>query len=73
MPSLVVLERPIYKAYFPTNNAVFVFSPDEFDIVTNFPRRVLACKPASPDEVPVSLADAGFGKSEMLFVNDLDA
>ena len=50
-----------------------IFSPDEFDIVTNFPRRVLQCNPDSVSTEPVTLADAGFGRSEMLFVNDLEA
>ena len=52
---------------------IFIFSPDEFDIVTNFPRRVLACKPTGEGDEPLTLAQAGFGKSEMLFVNDLEA
>ena len=68
-------------------------SPDDFDITTNFPRKVLPCKPkhffqsigidgenseeepASPEDEESSktLAEAGVGKSEMLFVNDLEA
>ena len=45
-------------------------SPKEFEIVRNYPKRRLACKPT--DE-PISLAAAGFSKSEMLFVNDLES
>ena len=52
---------------------IYCFSPDEFEIVSNFPRRVLACKPSGGEGEPVTLVQAGFGKSEMLFVNDLDA
>ena len=48
----------------------FLASPNEFEIVSNYPKRRLACKPT--DE-PISLAEAGFSKSEMLFVNDLES
>jgi FAS-associated factor 2 len=54
-------------------------SPDEFDITTNFPRKVLPCKPlenaagGEDDDQPMSFEAAGLGKSTMLFVNDLDA
>ena len=48
----------------------FLPSPNEFEIVSNYPKRRLACKPT--DE-PISLAEAGFSKSEMLFVNDLES
>ncbi|GAB6018656.1 FAS-associated factor 2 [Chamberlinius hualienensis] len=55
----------------------FVFchdeSPDNFEIVTNFPRRVLACQPNHSSHDPPSFTEAGLGRSEMLFVNDLDA
>jgi len=55
----------------------FVFchpdSPDEFDIVTNYPKRTLQCKPSSDLPSPPTLKEAGFGKSEMLFVSDLDS
>jgi len=48
-------------------------SPDEFDIVTNYPRRTLQCKPSSDLPSPPTLKEAGFGKSEMLFISDLDS
>ena len=51
---------------------IYVFSPDEFGIMTNYPRRKLSCQPAAGAEPP-TLSEAGFGKSEMLFVNDLEA
>ena len=79
----VVLNHLI-KLYF------FTFSPDEFDIVTNYPKRTLQCKvgetflinsrlhdvlfqPSSDLPSPPTLKEAGFGKSEMLFVSDLDS
>lgn len=48
-------------------------SPDEFDITTNFPRKVLDCKPETGKPDPQSFDLAGLGKSTMLFVNDLEA
>lgn len=45
-------------------------SPDEFDITTNFPKKVLKCK---PEDEPSSFQESGLGRSEMLFVNDLEA
>ncbi|GFT68579.1 FAS-associated factor 2 [Nephila pilipes] len=55
----------------------FVFchpeSPDCFQIVTNFPRRVVPCEPTENNPEPPSFIDFGFGKSEMLFVQDLEA
>ncbi len=45
-------------------------SPDEFDITTNFPKKVLACR---PEQDPVTFEEAGLGTSTMLFVNDLEA
>ncbi|GBN05568.1 FAS-associated factor 2 [Araneus ventricosus] len=55
----------------------FVFchpeSPDCFQIVTNFPRRVVPCEPTENNPEPPSFSDFGFGKSEMLFVQDMDA
>ena len=59
-------------------NYVFVHeaSPDDFQIVTNFPRRVLPCHPPvedlSADPIP-TFAEFGLGRSEMLFVHDNEA
>ncbi|XP_076361702.1 fas-associated factor 2 isoform X1 [Tachypleus tridentatus] len=54
----------------------FVFchdqSPDCFQIVTNFPRRVLPCEPTRDCPEPPSFREAGLSQSEMLFVQDLD-
>lgn len=55
----------------------FVFchdeSPDSFQIVTNFPRRIVPCEPTENCPDPPSFEEFGFGKSEMLFVQDLEA
>ena len=48
-------------------------SPDEFEIVSNYPKRRLPCRPTEEVPQPPTLAESGFGKSEMLFVNDLDS
>ncbi|XP_014666566.1 PREDICTED: FAS-associated factor 2-like [Priapulus caudatus] len=45
-------------------------APDDFQIVTNFPRRELTCRPSQGAPDPPSFTDAGLGKSEMLFVHD---
>jgi len=72
------LERRFHKCQSLKYLYYYVFchpdSPDEFDITTNFPRKVLECKPAEPgDHDPPSFEEAGLGKSTMLFVNDLEA
>ena len=72
------LERQFHKSQSLKYLYYYVFchpdSPDEFDITTNFPRKVLDCKPAeSADHDPPSFEEAGLGKSTMLFVNDLEA
>jgi len=71
------LERRFLLSHSLKHIYYFVFchpdSPDQFDIVTNFPRRTLPCKPSPAMPAPPSLKEAGFGKSEMLFVADLDS
>ncbi|XP_059170313.1 FAS-associated factor 2-like isoform X2 [Physella acuta] len=47
--------------------------PDDFQIVTNFPRRTLPCEPKDSDSDPPTFAEVGLGKSEMLFVFDNEA
>ncbi|KAL8590976.1 hypothetical protein ACOMHN_019523 [Nucella lapillus] len=47
--------------------------PDDFQIVTNFPRRVLECQPMGAVPEPPSLKELGLGKSEMLFIHDNEA
>ena len=48
-------------------------SPNEFEIVSNFPKRRLAFKPTEESEGTITLAEAGFSKSEMFFVNNLES
>ncbi|XP_051945227.1 FAS-associated factor 2 isoform X2 [Xyrauchen texanus] len=53
----------------------FLFSlketPEKFQIVTNFPRRVLPCLPKEEQPNPPTLLEAGLSRSEVLFVQDL--
>jgi len=71
------LERRFLLSHSLKHIYYFVFchpdSPDQFDIVTNYPRRTLPCKPSQAQPNTPSLKEAGFGKSEMLFVADLDS
>ena len=49
-------------------------SPDDFQIVTNFPRKVLPCQPSEDNgQDPPTFEEVGLGKSEMLFVHDNEA
>ena len=51
----------------------FVFSNEEcpinFEIVTNFPRKVIECT----EDTATSIQEFGINQSMILFVNDLDA
>ncbi|KAJ8322057.1 hypothetical protein KUTeg_000528 [Tegillarca granosa] len=47
--------------------------PDDFHIVTNFPRKTLPCEPTDEMTEPPSFEEAGLGKNEMLFVQDNEA
>lgn len=53
----------------------FLFSlketPEKFQIVTNFPRRVLPCLPTEEQPNPPTLKEAGLSRCEVLFVQDL--
>lgn len=53
----------------------FLFSlketPEKFQIVTSFPRRVLPCLPTEEQPNPPTLKEAGLSRSEVLFVQDL--
>ncbi|XP_048885077.1 FAS-associated factor 2 isoform X2 [Brienomyrus brachyistius] len=53
----------------------FLFSlketPEKFQIVTNFPRRVLPCLPSGEHPNPPTLQEAGLSRTEVLFVQDL--
>ena len=47
--------------------------PDDFQILTNFPRRVLDCQPNAANPEPPTLKELGLGKSELLFIHDNEA
>lgn len=47
--------------------------PDNFHIVSNFPRRTLPCEPSEGCQDPITFEEAGLGKNEMLFVQDNEA
>lgn len=47
-------------------------SPDNFEIATNFPKKVLPCSPEA-DGHNLSLGEAGLQNREVLFVYDLEA
>lgn len=69
------LERRFLKTHTLRDLYLFVFchpeSPDEFDITTNFPKKVLECKLEDPNSP--TFQEAGLGQSSMLFVHDLEA
>jgi FAS-associated factor 2 len=48
-------------------------SPDEFEIATNFPKRVLQCQSKDGNTEIMSLEQAGLRGKEALFVYDLEA
>nr|XP_054761028.1 FAS-associated factor 2-like [Lytechinus pictus] len=45
--------------------------PDEFQLQTNYPRRVLQCLPTEENEMVPSIGDAGLNHREMLYVQDI--
>ncbi|KAK7091701.1 FAS-associated factor 2-like [Littorina saxatilis] len=71
------LERRFHKDQSSKFLYFFVFCheecPDDFQIVTNFPRRILECQPSAASPEPPSLKELGLGKSEMLFIHDNEA
>uniref|UniRef100_V5GZD6 FAS-associated factor n=1 Tax=Anoplophora glabripennis TaxID=217634 RepID=V5GZD6_ANOGL len=70
------LERRFLKTH--SLEAVFYFvfchpnAPDSFEITTNFPKRILKCRPENREMVE-TLEQAGLKNREVLFINDLDA
>ncbi|XP_023219526.1 FAS-associated factor 2-like [Centruroides sculpturatus] len=71
------LERRFQKNHSLKYLYYFIFchdeSPDFFQVVTNFPRKVLPCQPTPDQPDPPTFAQVGLGRSEMLFVHDLEA
>ena len=53
----------------------FVFiqedAPQEFQLLTNYPRRVLPCQPSTDSPTVPSIAEAGLGQKEMIYVQDV--
>lgn len=73
MPSGERLERRFLRTDTLKDVYNYVFchpsSPDAFEIATNFPKRTLQCQ----TEPQKTLIETGLGKSEVLFVYDLEA
>ncbi|XP_019872029.1 FAS-associated factor 2 [Aethina tumida] len=71
------LDRRFLKTHSLEHVFYFVFchpeAPDSFEITTNFPKRVLPCRPNNSQESIMTLEQAGLKTREVLFVNDLDA
>lgn len=75
LPSLTQLShltQSISTLFQHLHNYVLVHeaAPDDFQIVTNFPRRVLPTQSTDDTPVPPSFESVGLGKSELLFVHD---
>ncbi|KAH8378529.1 hypothetical protein KR093_011848 [Drosophila rubida] len=84
LPNGVRLERRFMQTNSIQDVYHFLFchpeSPDEFEITTNFPKRVLysktvvdAAEGAANEIVSKTLKDVGLKNREVLFVNDLEA
>ncbi|XP_074656452.1 FAS-associated factor 2-like [Tubulanus polymorphus] len=80
LPSGKRIERKFLKTQSIKYLYYFVYchddTPDDFQIVTNFPRKVLPCAPSGDDDAdpePETFQQIGLGRSEMLFVHDNDA
>ncbi|ESO84463.1 hypothetical protein LOTGIDRAFT_132197 [Lottia gigantea] len=76
-PSGKRIERKFHKSDSMKHLHDYVFCheecPDDFQIVTNFPRRTLPCAPSENNPNPPSFEEFGLGKTEMLFVHDNEA
>ncbi|EDW39730.1 GL14730 [Drosophila persimilis] len=84
MPSGTRLERRFHQTNSLLDVYRFLFchpeSPDEFEITTNFPKRVLYTmadmdgpESAVNETLSRTLQDVGLKNREVLFVNDLEA
>ncbi|KAG1692961.1 FAS-associated factor 2-B [Nymphon striatum] len=71
LPNGARLDRRFLKSHPLKFLYYFIFchdqSPDNFEVVTNFPRKVLPCSPDDSEEPPKTFADVNLGKREMLF------
>ncbi|KAI0236719.1 FAS-associated factor 2 [Lamellibrachia satsuma] len=77
LPNGIRLERRFLKHQSLEHlyNYVFVHeaAPDDFQIISNFPRKMLPCQPTEDNPCPPSFENVGLGKKEMLFVHDNEA
>lgn len=77
LPSGARIERRLWRDCSLSAIFYLVYCHDEaparFEIVRNYPHCVLHCEPSEGEEEPRSLADAGLGRAEVLYVRDLDA
>ncbi|CAH1247601.1 FAF2 [Branchiostoma lanceolatum] len=75
LPNGTRLERRFLMSHSLEDVYHFAFchkdAPDEFQIVTNFPRRVLPCQGTEEAPEVITIKEAGLGKSEVLFVQDI--
>ncbi|XP_064652010.1 FAS-associated factor 2-like [Lineus longissimus] len=77
LPNGTRLDRRFLKTQSIKYLYYFVFchdeAPDDFQIVSNFPRRVLPCEPSEEVPDPPTFEQVGLLKQEMLFVHDNEA
>ncbi|XP_045477648.1 FAS-associated factor 2 [Harmonia axyridis] len=77
LPCGLRLDRRFLKTHSLEVVFYFVFchpkAPDSFEITTNFPKRVLNCRPKFPGEKVLTIEEAGLRNKEVLFISDLDA
>ncbi|XP_013402150.2 FAS-associated factor 2-like [Lingula anatina] len=77
LPDGTRIERRFCGSWSAKHLYNFVFchemTPDDFSIVTNFPRKTLPCQPVDGQPDPPSFIELKFGKSELVFVHDHEA
>ncbi|KAL3273726.1 hypothetical protein HHI36_015155 [Cryptolaemus montrouzieri] len=77
LPCGLRLDRRFLKTHSLEVVFYFVFchpsAPNAFEITTNFPKRVLHCRPMFPGDKVLTLEEAGLRNKEVLFINDLEA
>nr|XP_022916877.1 FAS-associated factor 2 [Onthophagus taurus] len=77
LPSGIRIDRRFLKTHSLEAIYYFVYchpeGPDNFEITTNFPKRILRCQSTESRDTVYTLEQAGLRNRELLFVNDLDA
>ncbi|XP_072041833.1 FAS-associated factor 2-like [Amphiura filiformis] len=75
LPNGIRLERCFLKSHSLEVVYDYVFiqedAPDEFQLLTNYPRRVLPCRPGDDSPTVPSITEAGLGQKEMIYVQDV--